>query len=611
MNGWFNQRLRVVLNEGKVIFEPIGEEVLHRFIGGRGINDWVLYNEVPADAEPLGPDNIACFGCGPLTGTIMPMNSRCHVSTIGPHNGMLGDGNGGSLFPYRMKQSGIDQIVITGQSESPVYLWIDDGEAQLLDAASLWGLDTWQCTDALKDLHGRDIGVACIGQAGENLVRFASVIFDKYSSAARGAGAVLGAKKLKAIAVRGTIEVPVYDRTKLKELADLDRHFFFTDPFQKEVVRVIGTHHGLANWFPGWHNNASYLKAEEVPESLQAPSWKKYELHRTGCHTCPAVCKDVYRIPEGDFKGEVGSAMEYEGIHCLGINCGITDPSAVMAMQNLSDKYGMCVIPLGNCLALAKDLFSRGYLSIEDTGGLDLSWANTEDQIRLIHQTAFRQGFGAVIAEGETGMNRILGPACSELNDQVKGTGRGNFPPGVFALAHATSTRGSDHLRGRSWTFGENDGELFPQLIQQGHLPSDEIERLIVSEDACALNDCIGRCKGSVNSWVNAVPLIWKYPLYEGLSRVLTATTGHPFTSAELAEIGKRVYLLEIALNSQRGIKRQDWRLVQRPELRDTEEGARHREEFQIMLDRYLNLWECDLKEARPKPETLKEYHLL
>jgi aldehyde:ferredoxin oxidoreductase len=265
--------------------------------------------------------------------------------------------------------------------------------------------------------NGKDIGVACIGQAGENLVRFASVIFDKYSSAARGAGAVLGSKKLKAIVVRGTLEVPVHDPRKLKELASLDRQFFFTDPFQKDVVRVIGTHHGLANWFPGWHNNASYLSGEEVPESLQTTSWKTYELHRTGCHTCPAI---------------------------------------------------------------AKDLYNRGFLSKEDTGGLDLSWENTEDQIRLIH------------------------------------------------LAHATSTRGADHLRGRSWTFGENDGELFPRLVEEGYLPSDEVERLIVSEDACALSDCIGRCKGSVNSWVNAVPLIWKYPLYEGLSKVLNAATGAP-----------------------------------------------------------------------------------
>ena len=130
-------------------------------------------------------------------------------------------------------------------------------------------------------------------------------------------------------------------------------------------------------------------------------------------------------------------------------------------------------------------------------------------------------------------------------------------------------------------------------------------------EDACALSDCIGRCKGSVNSWVNAVPLVWKYPLYEGLSKVLTATTGHPFTPEELTEVGKRVYILEIALNGNRGVRREDWRLVQRPELKDTEEGARQQEEFRIMLDRYLTLRECDPEQAVPKQEILKKYHLL
>lgn len=297
MNGWFNSRLRVDLSTGRMQCEPIGETVLRKYIGGRGLNDWVLFNEVPADCDPLSPENRLCFAPGPLTGTVMPMNSRCEVSTIGPHSNILGDGNGGSLFPYRMKCSGLDQIVITGRADHPVYLWIDNGVIELRDAAALWGLDTWACTDLLKKWHGSDIGVACIGQAGENLVRFASVMFDKYSSAARGAGTVMGYKQLKAIAVRGNKQVPVADEGTLKLLAGEDRNFFLTDPFQKEVVTRVGTHYGLGSWFPGWRNNTKYLSGEEIPAQIHTEAWSAYQVKRTACHTCPSFCKDVYKIP--------------------------------------------------------------------------------------------------------------------------------------------------------------------------------------------------------------------------------------------------------------------------------------------------------------------------
>lgn len=451
MNGWFDCRLRINLTTRTITRETVGEDLLRTFIGGRGLNDWILFNEVPFDCDPLMPENVLCFAPGPLTGTSMPMNSRLEVSTIGPHSNILADGNGGNLFPYKMKLSGLDQIVVTGSSTDPLYLWIDDDIAELHDAHELWGLDTWKCTDKLKEIHGEDIGVVSIGQAGENLVRFASIIFDKYSSAARGAGAVMGSKKLKAIAVRGTKKVSVANPEEFSTLAGEDRNYFLTNTFQKETVRRVGTHHGLGNWFPGYRNNEKYLASSEVPAKIHTEAWKRYEIKRTACHTCPCFCKDVYKIPEGPYEGEVGSAMEYEGIHCLGTNCGIMEPTPIMVMQNLADKYGMCVIPLGNSIAVAKDLYNRRLLTPKESDGLNLSWEKEEDQIELIHRIALRQGFGSIIAEGEIGIDKILGQKSADYNDQVKGSSRGHYPPGIFALAHATSTRGADHLRGRSW----------------------------------------------------------------------------------------------------------------------------------------------------------------
>lgn len=150
---------------------------------------------------------------------------------------------------------------------------------------------------------------------------------------------------------------------------------------ERETVSWVGTHYGLGRWFPGWHNNARYLGNEEVPGQIHTEAWKQYQVKRTACHTCPSFCKDVYRIPDGPYAGEIGSAMEYEGIHCLGINCGIEKPTPIMVMQNLADKYGMCVVSLGNCIAFAKDLYARGILTPGDVDGLDLSWDNDGAQI--------------------------------------------------------------------------------------------------------------------------------------------------------------------------------------------------------------------------------------
>jgi aldehyde:ferredoxin oxidoreductase len=227
--------------------------------------------------------------------------------------------------------------------------------------------------------------VACIGQAGENLVRFASTIVDKYASAARGSGAVLGSKNLKAVVVVGNHTVSLADPETFKELARLDREFFATDEFQQSVATKYGSLYGMSNWRPGFRNYAKYLEPGEVPPDLRPEAWKKFETGRTGCGNCSVRCKNVYEIPSGARKGEHGEALEYESIFCMGTNCGVTDPVAIMEMSNLGDIYGLDVIPLGNTLALAKDLFARGILTREMTGGLDLSWDNSADQVELVH----------------------------------------------------------------------------------------------------------------------------------------------------------------------------------------------------------------------------------
>lgn len=610
MYGWKGTILRVDLTKEEITKQPLDEAVARNFIGGRGLNSKTLFDEVNPGIDPLGPENVLCLAPGPLTGTPLSLTSRIEVSTLSPYSGILGDGNVGGSFATFLKWAGFDQIVITGRASDLKYLWIDDGNVELRDASALWGKTTWETTDILQERHGKDVSVACIGQAGENLVRFASTIVEKHSSAARGSGAVWGSKNLKAIAVRGIGEVELASPEEFKQLAQEDREFFFKDHLQHEVIAVYGTHIGMMSWWPGYKYFQKYLPADEIPEALTPKAWKKYEIGRAGCHDCPVGCKDVYRIPAGRRAGEEGSALEFECIACLGTNCSIQDPIVIMEMENLADAYGMDVIGLGNTIAFAKDLYNRGIITDKDTGGLSLDWEDADSQIELIHQTALREGFGNLIAEGMYSLAKIIGRGAMDLCYHVKGLSRGPHPAGLFALAHATSTRGADHLRGRSWAYGENDPEVFPILIQTGMLPpqmsQEPVKGLTISERATTLTDAIGRCKGAVNSWVCAVPLVWKYPLWDGLAKLLSLATGFEFDAAKLEEAADRIYALERAFNVRQGITRKnDW-LPQRPEVKGTPQGEEELEKHAEMLTEYYRVHGYDLKTGIPRRERLE-----
>ena len=611
MCGWSGTVIRVDLTREKVAKKSLDKEMAVNFLGGRGFNSKVLFDEVKPGIDPLSPDNVLCFGVGTFTGTVLPSSGRIEVSTLSPLSGILGDGNAGGLFPTYLKLAGYDQIVFTGRASKPVYLRIDNDEAELKDASDIWGRNTWETTDILQEKNGKDFYISSIGQAGENLVRFASIMFDKYFSAARGSGAVAGSKNLKAIAVRGTKKVKLANPLEFNALAVADREFFLKDKVQLEIAKW-GTHMGILRWWPGFRYFKKYLSADDVPEKLRPESWKKYEIKRTACYGCPVGCKDVYKIPEGKYKDEIGTALEFEGIFCLGTNCGVLDPVSIMVMGNLADKYGMCQIPLGDAIAFAKELYQLGIISDKDTGGLSLDWEAVDDQIELIHKVALREGFGNIIAEGQYGIAKIFDKNAMDYCYHVKGLCRGpsDYPAGVNTLAHATSTRGADHLRGRSMAFGENDPEIFPDLVKRGLISKETVPALVVSENAATLADAIGRCKGGVNSWAITVPLVSKYPLWEGVLKVFKAGTGVEFTEKMLVDSLERIYAIERALLIRQGVTRKHDRLVLRPHLRGTPEGNKELATHEKQLTEYYQMRGWDPETGIPTRATLERLGL-
>jgi len=613
MYGWQGSILMVDLSAGTVNTEPLDPEIAAGFLGGRGLNSYTLFKGIRPGTDPLGPENILCIAPGVLTGTPLPLSSRVEVSTLSPYSGILGDGNAGGMFPTSLKLAGFDQVVVTGCSDTPVYLWIEEGRAELRDAAALWGKNTWETVDALSEIHGRGVRVACIGQAGENLVRFASTIIDRHCSAARGSGAVWGAKMLKAIAVRGSGRVSLARPAEFMALASEDRHFFMTDDIQHNTVRKYGSHIGVLSWEPGYRHYKRYLHENEIPHDLLPEAWKRFESGRYACHGCPVACKNRYVIPAGKYRGEENAGLEYESIHCLGLNSGVTDPEAIMVLSNLADKYGMDVIALGNTIAFAKDLYARGIISNRDTGGLCLDWKDAAAEIELVHLTAMREGFGNIVAQGLYNMAKFIGGEAPDYCYHVKGLSRGVHPPGIISLAHATSTRGADHLRGRTWAYGENDGELFTKLVRDGLIPdveTDIVNCLTLCERVTAVTDALGRCKGAVTSWVAAVPLVWKYPLSGGVARLLSHATGIDYIPEDVEKAGERIYITERAFNVRQGIRDLHDRIPQKPEVRDSKQGKIERRVHREMLNEYYSVHGYDTLTGIPSKERLQSLGL-
>ncbi len=603
-HGWNGKVLKVDLTREKIYEEELRKDIALRFIGGRGFNSYTLAMELPRNVDPLGPENIIAVAPGALTGTTMPMSSRVEISTLSPYSGILGDGSAGGQFPHWLKRSGFDQIVFYGRASKPKYLVVGNGEAELKDASELWGRDVWETTDILSEEYN-NARIATIGRAGENMVRFASTMVDKHSSAARGSGAVFGSKNLKAIVAKGGIEPEIAERNKFMELVKEEIEFFRNNRFQSRVVRNYGTHIGMVYWYPGYRYFSKYLKAEEVAPQLLPEAWKKYEIGRYACYTCPVACKNKYGVD-----GEKNIGLEFESIHTLGVNSGIEDPEAIAKMANLADREGMDVIALGNTIAYVKELYNRGILSKENTDELDLSWENAEAQMELIEKIIRREGFGNLVAEGLYNIARHLGGKAMDYCYHVKGLSRGVHPAGIMSLAHATSTRGADHLRGRTWAYGENDGALFKEWVSSGLVPDvneDPVATLTLCERVTTMSDAIGRCKGAVTSWVAAVPLVWKYPIWGGVARYLSYATGFEFSERDVALAAERIYITERSFNVMQGITSKDDSIPMTPEMRNSPRGREEERKHREMMRYYYRIHGYDEETGIPKREKLEE----
>jgi aldehyde:ferredoxin oxidoreductase len=606
--------LRVNLTEGTIAEEDIPDDLAKKFLGGAGLASKYLYEGVPKGADPLGPDNLLIFMNGLLTGTASASASRYSVVAKSPQTGIWGQANSGGSFGPALKRSGYDGIIFEGISPEPVYLEIIDGEARLKDAQHLWGKTVPETEDALQATSKKSLTVACIGPAGENLVRFAAIMNNKHRAAGRcGLGAVMGSKRLKAIACAGKAPInladePAFRETAKKQIDLLDESMLkvgfdaFGTNMVSDMVNIRGGY-PTNNWQQGTFEQIEEVNAQALTD--------KVLVEGVNCFACPVICGRGTEIREGKWKGHKGEGPEYESTNMLGPLCGVSDMNAITMANYQCNAFGLDTISTGSTIAFAMECYQKGILTKEQTGGLAIEFGDADLVVDLVGKIARREGVGDLLAEGTKVMSEKLGQGSEHFAMHVKGLELPAYDPRaakITGLGYVTANRGGDHMTGyiQGPTFVD-----VPYLIVEDSSIRDpfvadpeEAEVLVNMENALTAFDAIGGCKfmGILLTADEIVALIHN-------------ATGWEFSVEDFRRGGERTYNLARAFCAREGMNREQdilpARLMEDPLPEGPAEGmVNESEAMEMMKDAYYLIRGWDKTTGIPTPEKLHELSL-
>ena len=554
MHGYLGRILRVDLNRGELWDEALNQEYARQYVGGSGLAARYLYDVLNAGTDALGPDNPLLFLTGPLVGTSMTSAGRYSVCARSPLTGIWGEANSGGFFGPELRYAGYDGVWISGAAAKPMWLSIVEGKAALHDASDVWGRDIYATQISLRESLGEGKArVACIGLAGERQVKLAGIANDHGRFAARtGLGAVMGSKNLKAIAVRGTRKVPLYAPDEFKAITDQILALFKEDTPSKSL-REFGTagYVNLAHMLGDLPIRYFQLGEHPPAEMLSGVDMAERFLRRnTACHKCVIACgRETHAPAHGDSRVD---GPEYEAVGALGSLLMIFDLQDVIHANHLCNLYGLDVISLGVTLGLACELFERGLLTPSDTGGLDVRYGDAAMVFRLIELTARREGFGAVLAEGNAALAARAG--VPELAATVNRLEVPMHDPRAYpgmAVTYALSPRGACHMQGDMYE------------LDLGRSTAEEID--LVPGDRHDTSVDKGRTAARLHAWRNLYNSLtlcqFENPPVPLLVAALNAATGWDLVADDLIPIGKRIVNLKRRLNHKLGLRRTDDRL--------------------------------------------------
>ncbi len=604
MDGYVNKVLRVDLTTGTLLDEPLNEEYACAFVGGSGLAARYAYDLVDGSTDPLGPGNPLILMTGPLVGTAMPSAGRCSVCALSPLTNIWGESNTGGFIGPELRFAGYDGIIITGRAEGPVWLSIVEGQVKLHDATGLWGCDSYETQERVREMLGEPRArVACVGPAGENQVLMAACMNDHGRAAGRtGMGAVMGAKNLKAIGVRGSAKVPLADPEGFRAVVR-DVIAGLSEDMAAMAFQLAGTAGSVdillmyGDMPIRYYQQGEWERASNLSGVLMAD---QYLNKGTACYRCPIACGRETRAPRYGLDRVDGP--EYETLGALGSLVMVDDLEAVIYAGHLCNVYGLDTISTGCTIALVCEMFERGILSPADTGGLEIRYGDTQMIHRLIEMIAHRQGFGDVLAEGSAALAERFGvPEMAVVVNRLEVPMHDPRAFAGMAAIYALSPRGACHMEGDM--YGVDMGQSPP--FELGVLPGDRFED--TSEK--------GRIAARQQSWrnlYNAMILCqFQNPGVEAVLGALNGVTGWGLEAEDLMTLGKRIVTLKRLLNLRRGLTRASDRL---PDLllKSLDGGGTEGfvPDLNALLDGAYAEYGWDPETGKPLRETLAELGL-
>lgn len=608
MYGWMGTILRVDLTSGKIEKEPLSEELGRNYLGGRGINVRILYNEVPAGLDAYDPENRLIFGTGPLTGTSLA-SGRLNITAKSPLSNILGCSNGGSHFSPELKFAGYDHVVFTGKADKPVYLCINNDKVEIRDARHLWGETTDETERMIREeLGDPNIQVTSIGPAGENLVRFACIVVGEYGACGKcGLGAVMGSKNLKAVAVRGTKGVKVARPDVFRDLVlDLQQRALRNTNYP--VVSKYGTTRLLR--FPQRLGTQAIRNSTQAgpfagydkigPEALD----EKYAIKDKACLGCINHCRSWYEIKDGPYAGEKGVGIEYACEITWGVICDNDYAPSLYKGTKLCNQLGLDLREMGMVLAACMEWYEKGLITKEDTGGIELTWGNYEAMIEICRKVAKREGIGDLLAEGGIRVAQKLGRGAENCITHSKGilqtTSDVRWNP-YYMLGLAVATRGADHLRGAATVSTAKDGS-------RAGVYEGAAQAVYSRQTLGTIADSLEVCKFST-TW-SGMELTVKV-----LAELFSLATGIDVDEKEISKIADRIWTLERAFIVREGISRKDdvlvGRLANEPMHGGPYDGLKvDRQKWDKMIDEYYDFVGWDKETGVPTRATLESLGL-
>jgi aldehyde:ferredoxin oxidoreductase len=555
--------LRVDLTHGTVQPEPTRLDWGRDFLGGAGLATRYHYHEVPQGTDPLGPGNHLIFMTGLLTGTASASASRYSVVARSPQTGIWGQANSGGSFGPALKWSGYDGVIFEGISPEPVVLRIIEGKAELRSASHLWGKNVPETEAALIEEAGQPLTVACIGRGGENLVRYASIMNNRHRAAGRcGLGAVMGSKRLKAVACAGRTPVSLAQPERFRQAVDRQREYM-DESVLKIAFETFGTNMiaDMVNVRGGYPtHNWREGRFEAIDEVNGTAMTDKILVEGVRCYACPVACGRGTEIREGKWKGHRGEGPEYETTDTFGAMCGVSDLNAITMANYLCNEQGLDTISTGATIAFAMECYERGLLTPELTGGLALKFGDADLIVELVGMIARREGVGALLAEGTRAMAERLGQGSEHFAMHVKGLELPAYDPRaakITGLGYVTANRGGDHMTGyvQGPTFVDAPFLIVEDSAIRDPFIADpgEAHVLVDLENALTVLDCIGGCK-----FMGIVLTA------EDIAELIAAATGWEFTVQDFRRAGERVYNLARLYCVREGIRREHDVLPQR-----------------------------------------------